>query len=131
MTTRRQAMGAIVGGAAAAPQAIRQVAAASANRVPGMPLPSLQGFANSAQAPLPSAEYIARLRRMASGSVDWDDLPHYTGAAPILADHEHVNALRSVSPMARNVIYKTRTNKRAVNDAIKGAIQELISMGLK
>lgn len=132
MTTRRQALGAIIGGAAAAPQAIRQAAAASANRMPGMPMTSVTtGLLNSP--PLPSPEYIADLRRLARGDITMDDLVQHPwmGGGRVNGDESQLQAMRSISTMARAVIRADRINTTARKHVIEKAIQDLISFGLQ
>lgn len=131
MTTRRRAMGAILGGVAAGPEAVKRAVTSLPSLRAAVPM---VGYAPQSQPPpmqpMVDADYVARLRRIASGNPEWEDIMG-NGYGQYCAHLQHVEALRSISPVARHLIVWDHTIKRARKDAIERAIKQLASMGFR
>jgi hypothetical protein len=126
--TRRQAIGSLIGGAAAAPEAFKQVATDMAKNAvrTGVPLP-YRSVGESSDA---GGDYLANLKRQAAGDIRPEDNWNWSIGPTFQGDSEHVAALRSVSPMAKAVILHDRRYQAARAACMREALEELIRRGL-
>ena len=127
--TRRQSMGALIGGAASAPEVFRNVAAGvAAQSSQG----GLMGLRLSGERAAGSNDdyddYIADLKRIASGDVTLSDMMRW-GAGTVCADDQQMAALKSVSPMVKHVLVYDRQNSRAREACMREALESLMRIG--
>lgn len=136
---RRGALGAMLGGAVAAPSVADQIASAASRMgatgvAPGgMAAKAVAEKAMSLLDDGPSQEQVERWTRLATGQALDDDLEWLTDPTNWrqidrklpLDDATHLASLRSVSPAAQRVLCHQRALKRAREYTVKNAIEQL------
>lgn len=130
---RRSALGAMIGGMAAGPEAAKAVVDTVAKAAgDGLALQSaaFSGISETLDFPL------AKLERIASGNIsdeDYDESPRwmfdYVPPRSLPTDYEaNLHVLKSVSPQARRAIAHGRRVGEARRDLVRKAIKTLMSL---
>lgn len=137
---RRSALGAMIGGAAAAPEAVKQVAKMASDgtalQSAAHPFPGFIYGDEVSEGLGFSPKNLAILKRIASGNFSDEDykqadllLAGYFPSVHVGTDHEgDIAVLKSVSPQARRVLAHRRVLADARREIVKAAVATLMSL---
>lgn len=124
MTTRRTALGAILGGVTTGPEVVKAAIEEGISALSQLPMSALEVAAKQSGF---SVEMITKWQRRAAGDVSDDDLAYNTRP-----DYDRdLKALKSVSPVVRRMWAKDRRVAEERERLIQHAIKRLFELKLR